>query len=607
VHVLVLVPVLVLVLDRKHAIFLAVMPIAAFQGIEGAHSDVALHAHFAERGEAVETAGVSTFREVASAVVSGRARYGLLPIDNAIAGTFRDGYDLIAQYDLKPVREILWRMDHRLLGVPGATVAGIRRIEGHPIVLEECGRFLATLAAARAIPAIDTGVAARDVAAAADPTVAAIGPPQAAKRYGLIELASNIADHPENFTRFVLVEAPLPAEITPAGGGPRRSSLLFAARHEAGSLAAILTIFAEAKLNLSKLESRPRPGRSWEYLFYADIDCDAADPSAAAALEKARALSSEFRLLGSYDIAAKAEGRAPVVHDAAKAPSERRDAPTESGAPELPSSAKNWPKAARPSHPSGTRVRIRDVDVGGDEFVVAAGPCSVESRDQVIATAQAVRARGAVLLRGGAFKPRTSPYAFQGLGWEGVELLAEAGRITGLPTVSEVMSVDQVERMARAVDVLQIGARNMQNFDLLKAVGKTTKPVLLKRGLSASLDELLAAAEYVLSEGNPHVILCERGIRTFETATRNTLDLSSVPVLRERTHLPILVDPSHGVGVRRWIRPLARAAKAVGAHGILVEVHPNPAEAKSDAEQALTFDDFEQIMGDLRSMPDFHR
>jgi 3-deoxy-7-phosphoheptulonate synthase len=237
--------------------------------------------------------------------------------------------------------------------------------------------------------------------------------------------------------------------------------------------------------------------------------------------------------------------------------------------------------------------------------VIIAGPCSVESRDQVLATAEAVRARGALLLRGGAFKPRTNPYAFQGLGWEGVDLLAEAGRATGLPTVSEVMSVDQVERMARSVDVLQIGARNMQNFDLLKAVGRTTKPVLLKRGLSATLDELLAAAEYVLSEGNPHVILCERGIRTFETATRNTLDLSAVPVLRERTHLPIVVDPSHGVGVRRWIRPLARAAKAVGADGIIVEVHPNPPEAKSDAEQALTFGDFEEIMSELDEIPRF--
>ncbi len=315
-----------------------------------------------------------------------------------------------------------------------------------------------------------------------------------------------------------------------------------------------------------------------------------------------RELCVEFRLLGSYDIAPP-RGEAPPRESRQKKLDPGATTSAKNAATELPSSAKNWPKAARPSKPNGTVVHIRQVAVGGDSFIVVAGPCSVESRDQVIVTAQEVRARGAVLLRGGAFKPRTSPYAFQGLGWEGVELLAEAGRVTGLPTVSEVMSVDQVERMARSVDVLQIGARNMQNFDLLKAVGKTTTPVLLKRGLSASLDELLAAAEYILSEGNPQVILCERGIRTFETSTRNTLDLSAVPVLRERTHLPILVDPSHGVGVRRWIRPLARAAKAVGAHGILVEVHPNPPEAKSDAEQALTFDDFEQIMTELAQIP----
>jgi chorismate mutase/prephenate dehydratase len=577
------------------------MVMAAFQGIEGAHSDVALRTHFEGRGDKVETLGVPTFRDVAAAVVAGRARYGLLPIDNAIAGTFRDGYDLVAQYDLVPVREILWRMDHRLLGLPGSTLAGIRRVEGHPIVLEECGRFLSTLAGARAIPAVDTGVAAREVAEGGDKTIAAIAPPQAAERYGLVELASNIADYPDNFTRFLLVEAPATDQATVPDGTPRRTSLLFAARHEAGSLARILTLFADSKINLSKLESRPRPGKNWEYLFYADLDCDAKDPAAAGALERVRELCLEFRLLGSYDIASPRGEGPPRPERKARAPEASSAVPAKGA--ELPSSAKNWPKAARPSKPNGTVVRIRELAIGGDDFIVVAGPCSVESRDQVIVTAKEVRSRGAVALRGGAFKPRTSPYAFQGLGWEGVELLAEAGRITGLPTVSEVMSVDQVERMARSVDVLQIGARNMQNFDLLKAVGKTTTPVLLKRGLSASLDELLAAAEYILSEGNPQVILCERGIRTFETATRNTLDLSAVPVLRERTHLPILVDPSHGVGVRRWIRPLARAAKAVGAHGILVEVHPNPPEAKSDAEQALTFDDFEQIMTDLGQIP----
>ena len=266
-----------------------------------------------------------------------------------------------------------------------------------------------------------------------------------------------------------------------------------------------------------------------------------------------------------------------------------------------------FPRVARAARAEGTMLQIGDVRVGDGEFVIVAGPCSVESREQIMDTARAVRAHGAVLLRGGAFKPRTSPYAFQGLGWEGVALLAEAGNATRMPTVSEVMTIDQVERMAAQIDVLQIGARNMQNFDLLKAVGRSGRPVLLKRGLSATIDELLAAAEYVLAEGNPNVILCERGIRTFEQATRNTLDLSSVPVLRERTHLPVFVDPSHAVGVRRWIRPLSRAAKAVGAHGLLVEVHPNPAEAKSDKEQALTFADFAEIASDLERIDTWSR
>jgi chorismate mutase/prephenate dehydratase len=573
------------------------MSTAAYQGIEGAYSDVLLRAHFGARSEPVETMGLPTFRDVALALLAGRARYGVLPLENTIAGTFREGYDLVAQYDLQPVREVIFRMDHRLLAVPGATLAGLRRIEAHPIVLEECGKFLATLPAARAVPAIDTGMAARDVAEAKDPTVAAIAPPQAGERYGLSELAATIADHPDNYTRFLLVEAVRPEQRTPPGSASRRTSVLFSTAHEHGLLARCLAALAGAGINLSKLESRPKPGRTWEYMFYADFEGDVAEPRVQAALDEVRRACTELRVLGSYDVDAPEDKRAPLP-----------PRPTASTPPpplSLPPGAKNWPKAARPSKPAGTQIRVGGAVVGGGEFVIIAGPCSVESRAQVLATAEAVRARGAVMLRGGAFKPRTNPYAFQGLGWEGVDLLAEAGRATGLPTVSEVMSVDQVERMARSVDVLQIGARNMQNFDLLKAVGRVLRPVMLKRGLSATLDELLAAAEYILSEGNPEVMLCERGIRTFETATRNTLDLSAVPVLRERTHLPILVDPSHGVGVRRWIRPLARAAKAVGADGIIVEVHPNPAEARSDAEQALTFADFEEIVGELEEIPSF--
>ncbi|MBN20194.1 MAG: 3-deoxy-7-phosphoheptulonate synthase [Bdellovibrionaceae bacterium] len=268
--------------------------------------------------------------------------------------------------------------------------------------------------------------------------------------------------------------------------------------------------------------------------------------------------------------------------------------------------SQSWIKVSRSSQPEDSEFNVKGVILGGDDFVVIAGPCSIESKEQSDQVAQAVRSCGAKIFRGGAFKPRTSPYSFQGLGWDGIDILSQTAKSFGMPSVSEVTSIDQVERMASQINILQVGARNMQNFDLLKALGKTDNAILLKRGLSATIEEFLAAAEYIVSEGNPHVILCERGIRTFEPSTRNTLDLSAVPILKERSHLPVFVDPSHGVGIRRWIRPLCRAAKAVGAHGIMLEVHPDPENAKSDADQALSFEDFELIMDDLSRIPKDH-
>jgi 3-deoxy-7-phosphoheptulonate synthase len=243
-----------------------------------------------------------------------------------------------------------------------------------------------------------------------------------------------------------------------------------------------------------------------------------------------------------------------------------------------------------------TEIHVGDVVFGADQFVVIAGPCSVESRPQLLETAKAVRAAGATVLRGGAYKPRTSPYDFQGLEEEGLKLLSEAREATGLRVCTEVMTPEQVDLVARYADILQIGARNMQNFALLKRVGKSTKPVLLKRGLSATIKEFLMSAEYILSQGNPKVILCERGIRTFETMTRNTLDISAVPLLNELSHLPVVVDPSHATGKRTLVGPMAKSAVAAGADGIIVEVHPNPEEAWSDGAQSLTFAEFENLM-----------
>jgi 3-deoxy-7-phosphoheptulonate synthase len=253
-----------------------------------------------------------------------------------------------------------------------------------------------------------------------------------------------------------------------------------------------------------------------------------------------------------------------------------------------PDPAPGSPRHTRTRGRERTIVEVGSAAIGGEHFVLIAGPCSVESREQVEEIAREVAATGGHILRGGAFKPRTSPYSFQGLGEPGLALLHDAARANGLAVVTEVMEPDQVELCARYADLLQVGARNMQNFSLLTALGERGKPVLLKRGLSASIDELLWAAEYVLARGNERVVLCERGIRTFETATRSTLDLSAIPVLRERTHLPVIVDPSHAAGDRRYVPALARAAKAVGADGIMVEIHPRPEQALSDGPQALT-------------------
>jgi 3-deoxy-7-phosphoheptulonate synthase len=248
--------------------------------------------------------------------------------------------------------------------------------------------------------------------------------------------------------------------------------------------------------------------------------------------------------------------------------------------------------SAQITHGERTVLDIDGRKVGGENFALIAGPCTVESREQTLQTARVVRDAGATLLRGGAYKPRTSPYAFQGLGQEGLRLLAEAKAETGLPIVTELMDVADLDAVLEVADVIQIGARNMQNYPLLAELGRAGRPVLLKRGLSATLDELLMAAEYILKEGNPNVMLCERGIRTFETAYRFTLDLMAVPVLKELSHLPVIVDPSHAAGRRELVMPLSLAAAAVGADGIIVEVHPNPDEAICDGPQALRTEDF---------------
>ena len=255
-------------------------------------------------------------------------------------------------------------------------------------------------------------------------------------------------------------------------------------------------------------------------------------------------------------------------------------------------------------HPDDSVIPVGNTHIGPGTMTVMAGPCAIESKEQLLSTAFAVKKAGATVLRGGAYKPRTSPYSFQGLEEEGLKYMKEAREATGLNVICEVTSAHAIEAAVKYVDMLQIGARNMQNFELLKEAGKSGMPVLLKRGLCATIDEWLNAAEYIISEGNPNIVLCERGIRTYETSTRNTLDISAVPVIRQKSHLPVIVDPSHATGVRAYVEPLAKAAVAVGADGLMIEVHPDPSKALSDGPQSLTFDAFDKLMADLKPYVD---
>jgi chorismate mutase/prephenate dehydratase len=441
----------------------------------------------------------------------------------------------------------------------------------------------------------DTAAAAESIARGGETDIAAICSMEAARDLGLEVLKEGIADHSENHTRFVLIGhdgEPVDARI------PAKTSILLTVDHRQGALAECLEAFSVAGLNLSKLESRPQPEVPWEYLFYLDVEANAEDPRMVAALDEVRRHTGSLRILGCYPSRAIVERQEiPVVHGGPGEMSLGEPPPEPAAEAASPTSL-----TAIKTPGQRTIVRVGKVEVGGSGFVLIAGPCAVESREQILAAAEMVKGVGAKILRGGAFKPRSSPYSFQGLGFEGLGLLAEARELYDMPIVTEVLRVEDLERVAETADMLQIGARNMQNFKLLKAVGRLRRPVLLKRGLSATIKEFLQAAEYIMAGGNHQVILCERGIRTFENATRSTLDVSAVPVLRERTHLPVIVDPSHAAGRRELVIPLALAAAAAGADGLMVEGHPCPEKALCDAEQALTEDDLRHLRTSLEPL-----
>jgi chorismate mutase/prephenate dehydratase len=569
----------------------------AVQGAEHAFSFLAAQKFLSASEREADLVVSRTYQAAVDSLKAGEVDLAVLPIENTIAGSINEVYDLLRENDVSIVGEETWSVDHCLAGVGEVPLAAVRRVLSDLDGLQQCSAFVQALSQATPVLHPDAGDAMRAVAESGDPTQVAIGAPEAAAAHGLTVLRRGIANHAENYTRFVVLSRHAVAVDLTA---PCKTSLVLVGRHEQGALMRSLDVLGTSGHSLTKLESRPRPGRPWEYMFFLDFEGNIADPRTAAALDDLRSTSLHMKVLGSYPAKATKVDFQPG--DATPPDSEPSEDLLEAVVAAPVRTSGNYRLAGRAARAADTVIPVGDLLVGGTGFVVMAGPCSVESADQVTATARAVRGAGAQILRGGVFKPRTSPYAFQGLGWEGLELLAAAGRSSGMPIVSEVMAVDQVRRMAEMVDILQVGARNMQNFDLLRELGKVDRPILLKRGLSSTIEEWLGAAEYILAIGNQQVMLCERGIRTFETSTRNTLDLSAIPVLRERTHLPVIVDPSHGTGYRAYVAPMARAARAAGAHGLLIEVHPDPDRALSDAAQSLSFGEFLALMRSLESV-----
>ncbi|MCB9209182.1 MAG: bifunctional 3-deoxy-7-phosphoheptulonate synthase/chorismate mutase [Ignavibacteriales bacterium] len=570
----------------------------AIQGIEGSYSSMAAHKFFAHFNKEIIFISKDRFDEVAEEVEAGRADFAMLPIENTTSGGINEVYDLLLHTTLSIVGEEKFQVKHCLVGTENSTIGKLEVIFAHYQAAAQCNKFLATLPDAKIQYFADTALSGKKIKEEGNSEYGAIASEEAAKLFNLKILQREIANQPENYTRF-LVCSRKPQEID--SRIPTKTSLVMATAHTAGSLLSALTVFSKYDVNMEKLESRPIIGNPWEEMFYLDFAGNIKDENIQSLLDELGLHTRFLKVLGCYPAQEITKAKLDYF-TGNKVNSEKSEEikPKETEEKLVKNKKpKSYKLASRDYKPEDTIIKVNNVEIGGNNFVVIGGPCSVESHNQIFSCAKHAKESGTQILRGGCFKPRTSPYSFQGLGFDGLNELKSAGKKYDLPIITEVLAPEQVAEVALQSDILQIGARNMQNFSLLKEVGRVHRPVMLKRGMMSSVDELLNAAEYILSHGNRQVILCERGIRTFETTTRNTLDLGIIPFLKEMTHLPIIVDPSHAIGVRDKIVPLAKASKVVGAHGIMVEFHPDPPSALSDAEQALTFEQYSQMMKEL--------
>lgn len=573
----------------------------AYQGVEGAYSFLAGEKFFRGQLDNCSFEGYKSFADVVASVENGQADYAMLPIENTTAGSINAVYDLLLATKLNIVGEEVFPVQHCLLGIEKAPLSTIRRIYSHYQALAQCSDFLSRLKNCDQETYMDTAEAAKKISAEADPSQAAIASEEAGRIYGLKVLKRNLANQRENFTRFVVV-APRPSQVD--SRVPCKTSLVLSTGHHEGALLKALAILDEHKINLTKLESRPMQGSPFTYIFYLDFEGNASDPKIQEALVRLSGATNYLRILGTYprerhdktrpSTRSRVPEKTDIEEEAVAAP-----APAEAVAPADSGNGEGRNLTDLSIKPEGTILRLGETELGGSEYVVFAGPDCISSMDQIGAHARQVSECGAMVLHGSCLEASDSPFKTRRVNFDLLDVLTTAGKDFGLPVMTEIESVLDVAQAAQLADLLKIGPRNMQNFSLLEEAGKTGRPIVLCRGLSATNDEFLEAAECVLVQGNQQVILCERGTRIDERNSRNTLDLGTVASIRQMTHLPVLIDPSRAIDHSGLVLPLASASRAFGAHGLVVDVRQSGNESPGTDSLTLGFDEFSKLMSDL--------
>jgi chorismate mutase / prephenate dehydratase len=562
--------------------------VVAFQGVEGAYSHLAAQRYFGPRGVPLTFRGFTTFRAMMECVRDGQARYGVLPIENTTAGSINDAYDLLAQMDLAVVGEEIQKVEHCLVALDDVQLADVKRVFSHPQALAQCSAFLATLGGCSVEAFHDTAGAVQRIAEERDRTAAAIASEDAARRYGLKVIRRDIANQKENYTRMMIVAvAPEPVDLRVAA----KTSLIFATRHEHGALLACLSALSRRGLNLTKLESRPRPNTPWEYLFYVDFEGNLADQRVAEALSELRGQTSFLRVLGSYP--ARTGRDVARIPDAEQGAAEAPRGPLEARPPRL--SVRVPEVVARSEGRGDTEVELGRARLGGRRSALFARLERHPQRAVMSELARAARAAGVDALwaeapahvDGGAALQRDT------LAW-----VDEAARATGLAIGVEVRDASEVDALASRADFFVVLAAQMHDATLLRAVGRLDRPVVLERNPTASIEDWLLSAELVMNRGNHRVVLCERGVRSLDRALPGSLDLAALLAVRELTHLPVLVDASRATGRPAWARAVARAARAAGMHGVVLGL----GSGQSVETGALNATELTESVAELRAM-----